>query len=67
MHGGYSAEMRATVRQQVAFIRETRLALALLNRGEEAAAMRVLGVEMPGPVGLEGGNTPYTVSASGKK
>ena len=63
-HGGYRAEMRAMLRQQVAFIRETRLALALLNRGDEAAAMRVLRVAVPGPVVRSGGNSPCNVGAS---
>jgi hypothetical protein len=51
--------MRARVRRQGAFIRETRMALALLNRGE-AAAMRVLGVAVPALAVLVGGNTPCT-------
>ncbi len=59
VHGGYGAAMRARVRRQGAFIRETRMALALLNRGE-AAAMRVLGVAVPALAVLVGGNTPCT-------
>ena len=55
VHGGYGAEARALWRRQSVFLKETREALALLKRGEEAAALQLLGVEVPGPVVVGGG------------